>query len=566
VYEPKSGVWLRTVRTAGSPGVTSYSGRWPREAVVLTLQANRDGLPDAVLYDPDTGEWTLALNGGSSYSLTSGQWATGWEIRRADFNQDGVDDLVLYHRDTGAWLSQIGDGAGGFAGVMGTGPTQRDLLVDDFSGDGISDVLAYDVEGGEYSLYLGRLEGVLALARQGRWIAGLKLFATRWNRDDRADLLLYDLVSGVAVRGVAIPDGSFEYHSSQWEPNLDVAVGDLDGNGASDVLLYDPYTGNWSMRLGSTDRGARVDGRWPSDLAVLVADLNGDGRADAVAHARESGAWTLMVNTGDGFATDVAGAVPPGGLLGVRLGDRLVPPLSGPSTAVGAPLLVSAPPGPGSPPSPPAPRTILGTPRIVAFGDSITFGTHSRLAVVGAPEHVTYPGTLESDLRGRYPGTPGIRVTNSGVAGELAIVGRDRIGVVLDQQRPHAVIILEGVNDINAGVPNNQIAGALRLMAERAQVRRVRPLLSTLTPVTSAHDPSGATRALVADLNARIKTIAGQLGIGPAIDVHDPLEEAGLLGADGLHPSDAGYEEMGHIYATEISGRFEARARAVIDD
>lgn len=70
---------------------------------------------------------------------------------------------------------------------------------------------------------------------------------------------------------------------------------------------------------------------------------------------------------------------------------------------------------------------------IVAFGDSITYGT-------GGAEGEGYPAALAPLVRRR--------VVNSGVPGELSVDGLKRLPSVLAQYRPQLVVVCHGGNDI----------------------------------------------------------------------------------------------------------------------
>ena len=86
------------------------------------------------------------------------------------------------------------------------------------------------------------------------------------------------------------------------------APNDFDGNGVSDLLLYNHATGE--VRIGYLDTKGTLS--WvsiatgvPPDTIKAVADFNGDGRADILLHDHTTGALTLWLMGADGQAQAV---------------------------------------------------------------------------------------------------------------------------------------------------------------------------------------------------------------------------------------------------------------------
>lgn len=77
-------------------------------------------------------------------------------------------------------------------------------------------------------------------------------------------------------------------------------------------------------------------------------------------------------------------------------------------------------------------RPLTTTTRILAFGDSLTYGT-------GTTREESYPAVLQSLLQRN--------VINSGIPGEVSAAGRARLLQVLQQEQPQLVILTHGGND-----------------------------------------------------------------------------------------------------------------------
>jgi lysophospholipase L1-like esterase len=208
----------------------------------------------------------------------------------------------------------------------------------------------------------------------------------------------------------------------------------------------------------------------------------------------------------------------------------------------------------------------------LAFGDSVTAGevsvpTGAGPNVLGFPPFTlavvpsaSYPTQLQALLRTRYiTQQSAIVVTNSGVPGERATVGAQRLPGVMSQVRPEVVLLLEGYNDLSlfgaAGV--NQAAVALETMSREARGRGARVFIASLTPPRS-----GGRNTLpaehVSSLNARLRTIAGGEG-AVFVDLYQALVSNVTLyiGVDGLHPTEVGYQKIAETFFSAIQATLQ---------
>jgi acyl-CoA thioesterase I len=99
---------------------------------------------------------------------------------------------------------------------------------------------------------------------------------------------------------------------------------------------------------------------------------------------------------------------------------------------------------------------------VLAFGDSLTFGT-------GAREHESYPAQLEQ-LIGR-------RVVRAGMPGEVTSRALVRLSEVLDVHAPQLLLLCIGGNDFLRRLGNAQAEANVRAMVELARDRGVQVLL-----------------------------------------------------------------------------------------
>jgi lysophospholipase L1-like esterase len=200
----------------------------------------------------------------------------------------------------------------------------------------------------------------------------------------------------------------------------------------------------------------------------------------------------------------------------------------------------------------------LGVDRIIAFGDSITWGSLGRrrpFSILG-PDH-SYPAQLQELLSSRYTADT-IRIFNEGVPGETTPEGVVRLPAVLTADKGDVLLLLEGVNGVKSASASSQVAN-LRTMVRTAKSRKLTMLIATLTPISDARERvHPGTRAAIVALNGAIVSMARSERINPVVDLYGAMEgQDELLGPDGLHPNAAGYAMMAELFAEEIQRRFE---------
>lgn len=166
----------------------------------------------------------------------------------------------------------------------------------------------------------------------------------------------------------------------------------------------------------------------------------------------------------------------------------------------------------------PALSPLLPEATVLAFGDSLTFGT-------GAGEGESYPAVL-SVMIGR-------KVVNAGVPGEVSTEGLARLPDVLEREKPALLILCHGGNDILLRRDQGAMADNLRAMVRTAREHGVAVVLLAVPAFGLSFTPL----PLYAE-------VANEFGI--------PLERTALsqilgkssLKADHIHPNAAGYRQL----------------------
>ena len=178
--------------------------------------------------------------------------------------------------------------------------------------------------------------------------------------------------------------------------------------------------------------------------------------------------------------------------------------------------------GCGPPSGPPLPP--LGARDVVlAFGDSLTYGT-------GAVRGQSYPAQL-SALIGR-------RVESAGVPGEKSAGALRRFAAALRRFRPALVIVCTGGNDFLRRVDEAQTESNLREMAAIARREKIPMILVAV--------PRATPLSFIVPLNhpmfARVAEDAGLWLEDSALK--KILGDPSMTSGDSIHPNELGYLEM----------------------
>ncbi len=295
LYEAETGRWSLT--SSGSDGPRVTDGVWLAGAQVLAGRLDADRFDDVFLYAPASGEWMQALgNGDGTFRTTAGSWPAGWSVRISNFIGDGRGDVLLYQPLTGEWC--LSDSLRRFTfrrcGLLAAG----DLSVADYNRDSLADLFIADRAGSGRVALSDGFGGFTVDAEQ--WSTASPGRAANLAGDSAVDLVLYDPLLGTSAERLGRA-GQSAFRTDAWPRALTIAPLDVTGDGADDLLLYDPRAGSWSV-MTNTPSGlvASSDGVWSPGLTIATGDLDGDGRPDVLLHDREGRTWTVCTNQDPG--------------------------------------------------------------------------------------------------------------------------------------------------------------------------------------------------------------------------------------------------------------------------
>ena len=164
---------------------------------------------------------------------------------------------------------------------------------------------------------------------------------------------------------------------------------------------------------------------------------------------------------------------------------------------------------------------------------------------------------------------------NRGISGQITgeMLGRMKADVL--DLKPKAVIILAGTNDIARGVAAKTIEDNLTMMAELAQFHHIKPLFSSILPISDYHKDVNPRFEMskqrppqtILEVNQWLQQFCAQHGY-MYVDYFSPMvDQSGFLKADladdGLHPNAMGYRIMAPVALAAIDREVMAPAPVV---
>ena len=195
--------------------------------------------------------------------------------------------------------------------------------------------------------------------------------------------------------------------------------------------------------------------------------------------------------------------------------------------------------------------------RFLVFGDSLSEGKVSLLPtfLVDSPSH-SYPFKLEAMLKARYTGQDVI-VLNEGRGGERASESYGRFQEVLDLHQPDAVLLMHGMNDLIGGrlAEVQDAADGVEELVKEAMRAGLPTIVATLPHLGTG--PKASCPECIDPFNDLIRAMVAAKGALLA-DVQSAWgSRSELMGADGIHPTEAGYEAIAEAFFNVIRQHFE---------
>ncbi len=237
---------------------------------------------------PASYNWTDATGKGIGYAVLSG-----------DFNGDGKSDIYMFKASTGDNIIWLNNGDGTFPdnltwqfnSGLGTGYVAQ---LGDFDGDGKTDIYMFNASTGDHVVWIN-VNGTFTKHSLGSgYGTGYAVLPADFDGDGIADIYMFNSSTGDHIVWLNAGNATFPAPSPDYNwrsggghgTDYAVQLGDFNGDGKTDIYMYNPNTGDHIVWLNSGEGSFpsayawQSGGRPETKYTVQLGDFNGDGKAD----------------------------------------------------------------------------------------------------------------------------------------------------------------------------------------------------------------------------------------------------------------------------------------------
>ncbi|MFQ3858036.1 SpvB/TcaC N-terminal domain-containing protein, partial [Leptospira kirschneri] len=275
---------------------------------------NGDGISDLLFFNPKSGNWKAAegrKEGGYNFKLYANRYQGYDSLEKirffkgnvsGDYNADGRSDIAFYLPETRDFVVAEHDGRvlqfKSYGRLMSSVPDifRMEWFPGDYDGNGLSDSVLFDEPTGQWTLMLNK-------GGSFEFLRFSKKFQNVFRNDYTPDSNLDSSNTNDLTK------------SGKDHDKVNFLVGDYNGDGRTDISLYDSRSGKWFVgenhRNPNKNDSVTFQMQWKLYKVFTTpeqslfghdrfsGDFNGDGFSDFLLFDRSNGEWTLG-ETGDG--------------------------------------------------------------------------------------------------------------------------------------------------------------------------------------------------------------------------------------------------------------------------
>ncbi len=237
-----------------------------------------DGKTDFAVFRPSTGTWFVQPNGaGAATGRNFG--ATGDKLQPVDYDGDGKADIGLYRSGVWYWVRSSDNALRSYS----FGAATDIPVAADYTGDGKAELAVYRPSTGDWYIF-DKDNGVTTSVRWGGAATDVPVIGD-FDNDCKTDIAVRRTTNttGAGATEFFILQSAGGAVNVRWGTDqMQMAIGDYDGNGRSDIGVVELRGGLLYWYVISTTNNVIVNGTQFGQTGDIVTtgDYDGDAKAD----------------------------------------------------------------------------------------------------------------------------------------------------------------------------------------------------------------------------------------------------------------------------------------------
>ena len=271
IWRPGSATWFWLTTSSSFNYAAQGQRQWGNSAlgdIPITADMDGDGITDLVVWRPSDGTfyWLTSSTGYAYANQQQKQWgnsALGDKPFVGDIDGDGKGDLIVWRPGSGTWFYLLSSTGYSYAAQgqrqWGNSALGDRPIIADIDGDGLVDFTVWRASTGTWFWLKSTANYDVNQQRQ-----------VQWGNNALGDIPM---------------------------------VADLDGDGASDIVIWRPSdsTFYWLTSLSGFNQAAPGVRAWGSSAqndVPMLGDIDGDGAAELIVWRPATGTWFWLTASG----------------------------------------------------------------------------------------------------------------------------------------------------------------------------------------------------------------------------------------------------------------------------